>query len=367
MGEMGVRVGYGVLAAMVALVLAAPAHAAFPGQNGLIALVGANGIYTGGSQPLPDSLGSEPTWAPDGARIALSAMVGGTRDIFLINGTGGGRTQITTNPAEDESPAWAPDGGRIAFATNRDGNYEIYVINADGSSPTRLTTDPGQDQGPAWSPDGSRIAFNCGTHVCVMNADGTGEVDLGLGRAPDWSPDGSQIAFDAEYQSCDPDTFPQTLQVFKMNSDGTARTRLTSSVCLDPDYSSNFAPAWSPDGSRIVFSDAWDSVSTATDQPPGVLVMNTDGSGPQYIAQNRAAGDWQPVILGGYPRPKAATPIYASLVPAYRGCTSFNRVHAPPLSHPSCSPPDPTSAPSRSGPPTPTPTPRTSPARPATA
>ena len=42
---------------------------------------------------------------------------------------------------------------------------------------------------------------------------------------------------------------------------------------------------------------------------------------------------------GGYPRPKGATPIYASLVPSYVQCTTGNRIHGPPLVFPSCAPP----------------------------
>jgi len=38
-------------------------------------------------------------------------------------------------------------------------------------------------------------------------------------------------------------------------------------------------------------------------------------------------------------RPKAATPFFASLVPAYNACTSPNRTHAAPLSYGSCNPP----------------------------
>jgi len=41
-----------------------------------------------------------------------------------------------------------------------------------------------------------------------------------------------------------------------------------------------------------------------------------------------------------HPRPKGATPFYASTVVAYTACTGAgNRVHAPPLAFPSCNPP----------------------------
>jgi hypothetical protein len=40
-----------------------------------------------------------------------------------------------------------------------------------------------------------------------------------------------------------------------------------------------------------------------------------------------------------HPRPKGATPIRASLVPAFEQCTAPNRTHGAPLAFPSCSPP----------------------------
>jgi hypothetical protein len=59
---------------------------------------------------------------------------------------------------------------------------------------------------------------------------------------------------------------------------------------------------------------------------------------------------WYTPQSPGYPRPKGATPIYASLVPAYNQCTSPNRIHGPPdfpgnASNPdgSCNPPNQTS------------------------
>jgi hypothetical protein len=41
----------------------------------------------------------------------------------------------------------------------------------------------------------------------------------------------------------------------------------------------------------------------------------------------------------GFPRPAGASPLRASLVPAYNACTSANRTHGPALAYPSCNPP----------------------------
>jgi uncharacterized repeat protein (TIGR01451 family) len=44
-------------------------------------------------------------------------------------------------------------------------------------------------------------------------------------------------------------------------------------------------------------------------------------------------------VAGGYARPKGASPLHISVVPAYQQCLSPNRTHGAPLSSPSCAPP----------------------------
>ena len=45
------------------------------------------------------------------------------------------------------------------------------------------------------------------------------------------------------------------------------------------------------------------------------------------------------VAQGTHPRPKGATPLRVSMVPAYNQCAAPNRTHGPPLAFPSCNPP----------------------------
>jgi hypothetical protein len=58
------------------------------------------------------------------------------------------------------------------------------------------------------------------------------------------------------------------------------------------------------------------------------------------------AGNWGRLATASvaYARPKSASPVQASLVPAYEECTAPNRVHGPPLDEPSCNPPASTSS-----------------------
>jgi TolB protein len=66
--------------------------------------------------------------------------------------------------------------------SERDGNQDVFVVNADGSGLVNLSLDPSRDLSPAWSPAGDHIAFvsdRSGTRdIFTINADGTGLVSI---------------------------------------------------------------------------------------------------------------------------------------------------------------------------------------------
>jgi Tol biopolymer transport system component len=54
-------------------------------------------------------------------------------------------------------PSWSPDGTRIAFRSFRDGPSELYVMNADGTGVAKLVVNSmvGTDDAyPFWGPSG---------------------------------------------------------------------------------------------------------------------------------------------------------------------------------------------------------------------
>jgi TolB protein len=217
-------------------------------------------MNTDGTEQTLMTRGSSATWSPDSKHIAFHASASGSgtpirpdpgsattdSDLFVANvddllvGVEQPRN-ITNSPSMiDDDPDWAPDGQQIVFTSHPVGDdprfsnaAEAYLLNADGTgTPERLTYNHEEERAPAWSPDGTRIVFSCRIgggmadfELCVMNADGSGLVQLTDNSVADltatWSPDGQQIVFHRLVAG-------QGQQLFTMRADGTQQTQLTS-------------------------------------------------------------------------------------------------------------------------------------------
>jgi TolB protein len=355
---LGVRIRSAVLVAVpvavALLLLAAPAHAAFPGNNGL---------------------------------IAFASGRSGNVDIYTVNPNGTGLTNVTNNPATDISPAWSPDGKKIAFVSTRDGAPPgpcddgacgaIYVMNADGSGATALSPPGWNASHPAWSPDGSQIVFDGSQDgitfsLWLMNADGSNVHTLnapkGSYRSISWAPDGQEIVYDwgdtlcdiscttefgisqirpdgsgnavVSYNPTQPDVSPDNTHIAVVHSsvghDGAIETldRNGNNPVTIRSGEADDGPAWSPNGQKIVFRSRFNMLYT----------MNADGTGAAPLLSDSALSQtsqisWQPIPINGYPRPKGATPFQTYLTVVYKPCASPNEQHGAPLAVLSCSPP----------------------------
>ena len=213
-------------------------------------------------------LGIECLGIPAGITLtfAWSNLDAGTLNIAgLVDGQAE-PVQLTFSPAYDRAPAWSPDGTRLAFSRND----TIYVMSSDG---TELRSfDEGTN--PDWSPDGTRIAYDNGARTFVFEPDGAGgRTFIGDGTAPDWSPDGTRIAVD------DLVTQNQT-DIFLMSAMGQNRVNITDNAMR-----ADREPAWSPDGSQILFRRLNRSDTTGYD----LWLMDADGSNPTELLRHPGA------------------------------------------------------------------------------
>ncbi len=227
-----------------------------------------------------------PIWSPDGKRLAFVSASGGVEHVCVIDADGGNLKALTKGPFACRQPAWAPDGKRLTYSQYGPGLYDTVTVNADGSGAKSLTSGGG-GLDAAWSPDGKRIAFTSvrngtragGFRLYVMDADGQNVAQYSTTENtngnvyPAWSPDGKKIAFS--------DLVGGVLQVCVCDADGKNLTALTTGA------TSCFA-RWSPDGKKIAFG------RYEANKPMALWVMDADGKNPRPVLAGTPHGDWKP-------------------------------------------------------------------------
>jgi hypothetical protein len=135
-----------------------------------------------------------------------------------------------------EKMTWFPEPADASTLMLRvlqaDGKQLRTIFKPDALGMTHLGS-------PEWSADGRRIALDVSngsvsnSHVVVINADGTGMKDLGPGCMPSFSPDGSRIVYTNPGRG-----------IVTMKADG------TDSQVID---ASGWGTQWSPDGKWIAY------------------------------------------------------------------------------------------------------------------
>ena len=145
----------------------------FSGQK-IVVRAAAGGVAAGAAIPAaqePTATPAPETAAPaqtmyGGAKMLAFAYRGdGDWEIYLADATGA-VTQLTVNDADDVEPTWSPDGARLAFTSDRDGDNELYVVNlacleagCTEADAVPLTDNDADDRAPAWTPDGAHLLF----------------------------------------------------------------------------------------------------------------------------------------------------------------------------------------------------------------
>jgi Tol biopolymer transport system component len=116
-------------------------------------------------------------WSPNGDRLAFAQGVIRNTKLFVIDADGTGLRQLWCRWGCDQ-PTWFPDGSKLAYRAH-DGT-EIVIANTDGTGRRPLIAGIHSGEGAfAISPNGSTIAYvgghrrNRGHYLYLVNADGS--------------------------------------------------------------------------------------------------------------------------------------------------------------------------------------------------
>jgi Tol biopolymer transport system component len=196
----------------------------------------------------------------------------GHLEIYTSRPDGSDLRQLTSNGAYNAEATLSYDGRKIIFTSTRDGDIDLYTMNVDGSDVRRITNRIGYDGGAWFSPDGRSIVWRAAypvtaadtadyldllgrrlvrparVEVWVADADGGNPRQVthlgGANFAPVFTPDGKRIIFSSNYLNPRSGAF----DLFLINPDGTSLEPVTT----HPDFDS--FPMFSYDGRKLVWA-----------------------------------------------------------------------------------------------------------------
>lgn len=237
-----------------------------------------------------------PDMSPDGRTVVVAHEIPsfepGQAVLATVPIEGGSPTWLTEETWLVLDPTWSPDGGRIAFAGSPGGPFGIYVFDLETGDVRLVPGTDGISVGhPTWSPDGTRIAFEGSTasdtdpaqtwDIYAVAVDGSG-MTTNLTNTPDvgeiqpaWSWTVDRIAF-----------------VEAGPAEGALRTMSSTGADALTVFSGELGPAnpvWSPDGTAIAFEGGSE----------GIFTVASDGAGPFVVPDIQGANPtWQPLPQG---------------------------------------------------------------------
>lgn len=145
----------------------------------------------------------------------------------------------------------SPDGKRIIFTSTKDGDLDLYSMKLDGTNVKRLTNTLGYDGGAYYSPDSKMIVWRANHPTTDQDkADYLALLKQHLVR-------------------------PTKMEIWVAKADGSDARQVTRNGAA------NFAPFFTPDGKRIIFSSNMDDPQKRKFE---LYMIGIDGTGLERIS-----------------------------------------------------------------------------------
>ena len=189
----------------------------------------------------------------------------------VMNADGGRNLRVMERDGEEQrlfldcnrdlcgEPAWSTDGQTIAYTREMyledNGSYQlgqVWTVDLESGQTSQLyQSEFAFGHSPSFSPDGQRLAFydsnNYGIRILDLATSQESIIPRTIPGAGDWSPDGSKII----YTDLVPAENEPFVAVYVVDLETKVVERVLSEGGSDTDYSQ---PRWAPDGERVAVS-----------------------------------------------------------------------------------------------------------------
>ncbi|MBI4909603.1 MAG: S9 family peptidase [Acidobacteria bacterium] len=249
---------------------------------------------------------SNPVVSPDGKWVVFTMTEpsyeesGQSSDLWIVPADGSAKAKkLTSSKGAESGAAWSRDSRRIAFGAKREGDdaAQIYVMDVvGGGEAQRVTSLSTGVSGPVWSPDGKSIAFLSNVYPGARTDE-----------------DNKKIAAERKarkYKARVYDSFPirawdhwrDDLQVHlfvQAVGNGKARDLLAGTQLVSQKGfagagtsggGEELQPAWTPDGTALVFVASVDRNKSAyADTSLHLYQVSVAGGEPRVITQGHSS------------------------------------------------------------------------------
>lgn len=197
----------------------------------------------------PNTAKGEPyTWKIWPEYDIYVAGVSDTTERVLVSGYG-----------YDAEATVSPRGDRIVFTSTRSGDLELWTCDLEGGDLTQVTDELGYDGGAFFSHDGRQLVF----------------------RSTVWTPEeeaAEQASYLEDFQRWQ--VKPGKMEIFTILPDGTGRKQVTSLG------GANFAPYFSPDDQKIIFSSNHHNKPESKVLNFDLFLCDLDGNGKERVTHS---------------------------------------------------------------------------------
>jgi Tol biopolymer transport system component len=246
-------------------------------------------LQTGGATPLPQSIldGSLYFTSPDRTMFVINSCCDSPNPVSVANVDGTGLRQITPDGIDGFTARWSPDGSMLVYQQRKGGTDEIgnlFVVDVATGEATQITDLDLKNYGlwalhPSFSADGQTIIFHLprGPKGYVSTRWDLWSISVAGGESTlvvhnasmgVYGPDGGTLAY-----LDSPRGNWTSSRLMLADVDGSDPRPLVKGDRIE-------FPRWSPDGTRIAYSDA-----------DGIHVVDVS-TGAALLVAHGASSDW---------------------------------------------------------------------------